>query len=143
MIIQAATTAFFAVGVFVVGQFIVKFVIEPIHEQSKVIGEIAYALIFHARVYANPGQGTKEEMDQTAEALRKLASHLVEKTIAVPWYQLWATLKLRPSEQNVSVASKGLIYFSNSVRDPNTNHDFIISTKKNIVKALRITFPLQ
>ena len=65
MLVQAVTTAFFAVVVFVAGQFVVKFVIEPVHEQSKVIGEIAYALVFYANIYSSPGQGLKEEMDRT------------------------------------------------------------------------------
>ncbi len=47
--------------VFVLGQIVVKFFIEPIHEQSKTIGEIAYSLIFYANLYSNPGNSFPDE----------------------------------------------------------------------------------
>ena len=39
--------------IFVLGQMILKFVIEPIHEFNKLKGEIAYSLVFYANVYMN------------------------------------------------------------------------------------------
>jgi hypothetical protein len=41
------------ITIFVGGQILIKFIIEPFYEQSKLIGEIANSLIY----YANAGAG--------------------------------------------------------------------------------------
>jgi hypothetical protein len=49
---QAACTSFLAVVVLVVGQIIIRFLIEPIYEQRKLIGEITAAIKMYANVSA-------------------------------------------------------------------------------------------
>lgn len=48
------TTVVSGTLVFVVGQIILKFIIEPIHKQKEIIGEIADALIYYANLYTHP-----------------------------------------------------------------------------------------
>lgn len=50
----AALTISGSVLVLVTGQLIVRFVIDPIHDQKRHLGEIANALIFYANLYSNP-----------------------------------------------------------------------------------------
>lgn len=75
------TSSFTILGgiiVFVVGQVVSKFIIEPFYEQSKLIGEIASSIIY----YANAGAGvepyylqqiqnikTRDDIDETAKEL--------------------------------------------------------------------------
>ena len=40
---------------YVVGQLVVKLVIEPVQEARRTIGQISHSLIEHAHVIANPG----------------------------------------------------------------------------------------
>lgn len=53
-IFQAFLTAFAAIFVFVVGQIIVKFFIEPVEALKKHIGDIADTLIYYSNVIVNP-----------------------------------------------------------------------------------------
>ncbi len=48
-------TVFSGVLVYVIGQIIVKLVIEPIHEMRKTIGQISHSLNVRADVISNPG----------------------------------------------------------------------------------------
>jgi hypothetical protein len=46
IVVTSSLTILSGILVFVIGQVIVKFIIEPLHEQAKLIGEIANSLIF-------------------------------------------------------------------------------------------------
>lgn len=53
--------------IFVGGQILTKFIVEPFYEQSKLIGEIANSLIY----YANVGAGVEPYYFQQLQALSK------------------------------------------------------------------------
>lgn len=90
IVLTSALTVVGGVLVLVVGQLVQRFFIDPLHEQSKLIGEIAYAL-----AYANPSP-TRAVVrpdginltDATEDALRALASRLIATTVAIRWYGL-------------------------------------------------------
>jgi len=48
------------VAVYVIGQLISKFLIEPLHELRKVVGEVRFNLSFHAPTIHTPIGRTKE-----------------------------------------------------------------------------------
>lgn len=50
IILTSSLTILGGILVFVIGQVVVKFILEPLHEQAKLIGEIANSLIFFANV---------------------------------------------------------------------------------------------
>ena len=54
--LKIALTALLGVVVFVIGQIAVKFLIEPLHDQKKLIGEISGTIIF----YSNVGAGVEQ-----------------------------------------------------------------------------------
>ena len=54
ILLTSFLTVFSGTVVFVAGQNVSRFFIEPIHEQRRLIGEIAYVLIFYAPFYAIP-----------------------------------------------------------------------------------------
>ncbi|MFN6188908.1 MAG: hypothetical protein ACK460_22975, partial [Microcystis sp.] len=64
IILTSSLTVIGGIIVLVVGQIITKFFIEPIHEQAKAIGEIAYSLTMYSNVYGNPGILKREKMDE-------------------------------------------------------------------------------
>jgi hypothetical protein len=121
-LVTAALTALFGILVFVVGQFAQRFFLEPIQEQRRVIGEIAYALVFYANVSdvsenRRLGRPLLELEDPTvvAKSLRRLASQLRSSLYTVPFYELFSRLKAVPNKEAVLKASQGLVGWSNSI----------------------------
>lgn len=100
---------------YVLGQLVLKLVIEPVHEMRKTIGMISHALIEHAAVIHNPGVPTEEAMDETSQELRKLSSQLQAHTYLVPRYDFTARIFRLPSRKSVLDASGAMIGLSNSI----------------------------
>lgn len=117
IVLTSSLTILGGISVFVVGQIVSKFLIEPIHEQSKIIGKIADSLIFYANLYSNPGSNIpREESDEASRTIRQQASQLMAKSHAVRWYRLWQFFRVVPRYDDIVEASKNLIGLSNSFR---------------------------
>jgi hypothetical protein len=112
-------TVFFTVlsGVitFVLGQIVVKLVLDPVQDTKKTIGQISHALIEHANVIGNPGVLTREVMDETCQLLRRLSSQLHAHLYLVPLYSLTSKVFFLPPKEKLLAASSSLIGLSNSV----------------------------
>ena len=80
--------ALVAVAVYVVGQLLSKFFIEPVHELRKSVGEVRFNLAFHAPTIHTPISRTKDKSEAAREALLRASSDLVSKLHAVPAYRL-------------------------------------------------------
>lgn len=137
---QAAVTMAFTVlggvAVFVVGQVLLKVVLEPVQGLRMLIGEVADDLVFHSNVFANPGAHSPEREMESSLVLRQRATQLAARAHLVPHYRVWAYLGIVPSLSNIAIAREGLVYLSNAVSggDPDTNLD-----KRDVVQeALRI-----
>lgn len=109
--------------IFVIGQIILRFIIEPILELNRIRGEIAYSLIFYANVYRNARpeytdlrEDTKMR-DDVQKIFREQASRLCPKASIIPWFKIWELLKIVPKFQNVTAAAEELIGLSNSIHD--------------------------
>jgi len=138
IVLTSSLTVLGGILVFVVGRIIEKFVIEPIHEQSRLIGEIADSLIFYADLYSNPGIGKREQMDEAKKVLREQASQLITRNNMIPCYKFWRYLSLGhlPKRADIIEAQKNLIGLSNSIHrgDPDVN----ARRRKEIEKRLGI-----
>ncbi len=115
IVITSCSTVVVGVFVLVAGQILTKFFIEPIHEQFRVIGEIADSLVFYANVYSNPGTAPRENMDEASMKLRQQASRLRARTSAVRWYGLWEKLRVVRRRGNIVEAAGNLIGLSNCI----------------------------
>lgn len=100
---------------FVIGQLIVKLVIDPVQEMKKTIGQISHSMIEDANVIANPGVPSEEVMKETSKRLRQLSSQLQAHLYLVPQYQKSAKIFGLPSKEKVLAASGSLLGLSNSV----------------------------
>lgn len=116
---------------FVVGQLVVKLILDPVHDLKKTIGQISHALIERANVIANPDVSTKEEKNETALLLRKLSASLHAHLYLVPAYVTICRIFRLPSKEKLLSASTNLIGLSNGVYSAN-------STKADEVNAKRI-----
>lgn len=123
------------VAVFVLGQALLRFVLEPIQRQREVIGEIAGVLVMYANVRDAWRHKTQEEVrlaqhtppDEAHRHLRQLASDLRATLYTVPGYSIWRVLRVVPHQDDVLRASSGLIGWSNCVHngDPDPHIDAI------------------
>lgn len=163
--LTSAITVCGSVLVLVLGQWVLKFILEPIQEQSRLIGEIASSLIFYAnisptmtnRMLANldpteSGNDIQQEIilerrkeiirkgeeraDEAQEDCRKQASELLGATYAIRGYWLWSRLGFVPKLDDVIAAHNELIGYSNSFH---TEHSGRSKRIKKIAKLLKIT----
>lgn len=119
ILLTSSLTVLGGVAVFVVGQLLAKFVIEPIHEFKKLLGEIRFGLVFHMQAIVTP-VGDKASEDEASTALRKLACDLLSMSGAIPFYGFWsaAFCDFVPRPEQVNAAFSQLIGLSNSVHQP-------------------------
>ena len=159
-VLKIALTAAGGVTVFVLGQVLVKFLIDPIHEQKKLIGEIAATIIFYSNVGAGMEQYYYDKIkaiadsdesqkaivvdrykeilkshwgkaDEAAVTLRRQATELLAKTHAIPLYGFWSFFRRVPKVEDVLTASSALIGMSNS-----THRDSALDERINEIITL-------
>jgi hypothetical protein len=127
---------------YVLGQLILKLMIEPVQEMRKTIALISHSLIERANVISNPGVPTKEVMDTTAKELRKLSSQLQSHLYLVPIYEKTSKLFRLPTQKQVLAASSALIGLSNSVHVARDNvYDVNAERNQTICDSLGIFLP--
>ena len=110
-------TVFAGVAVFVVGQIVVKFFLEPIQEWYKLRGEIGHSLIFYANVYSNTQACDDSVIREANGTFRRLSCELFAKVSTIPLYSLWSFLHLLPTRSNIEKAGGYLIGLSNGCLD--------------------------
>lgn len=127
---------------YVLGQLVVKIVIEPVQETRRTIGQISHSLIERGNVIANPGVPTEEAMRETAQQLRNLSSQLQSHLYLVPAYATTARVFRLPSKDELLSASKNLIALSTSVyRATDRVHEENATHVEKIRDALSIYMP--
>jgi hypothetical protein len=104
---------------FVVGQLVVKLILDPVHDLKKTIGQISHTLVDRANVIANPDVSTKEEKDETSLLLRKLSASLHAHLYLIPAYVKICRIFRLPSQEKLLSASTNLIGLSNGIYSTN------------------------
>lgn len=97
-------TVMTGVTVFVVGQWITRFFLDPVIELRKTVGEIDHALVFHANVYTNLGSDNPESLERrpdTIREFRRLGALLLARARAIVLYKLAERLGWVPPLRNV------------------------------------------
>jgi hypothetical protein len=116
--------------VLVFGQVVIRFIIDPIHNLKKTLGEIDFALAFHARAIGT-SIGKKEADNEAQKELMKLSCELRAKIEAIPWYSFWSACSCcsLPSKKSGFAASKHLRELSNSVhvKESRSNNSDIVN----------------
>lgn len=137
---------------FVMGQYILKLVIEPIQGLRKTIGEISHALIVYSVIFSNPQDEDNERKNEVYEKIRNLSGQLMASYYLIPkrirnkegcWTCLYS-FDL-PSKESVSLASHNLQTLTNCLYPgPTENTNFynqIRKLKKDICDDLDIFNP--
>jgi hypothetical protein len=126
--------AFGAVAVYIVGQLLSKFFVDPLYELRKTIGEVRFSLSFHAPTINTPIGRSKETSDAASDALRKNSSDLIAKLDAVPFYVVTRILSFGtfPSRKDVEAAAVQLRALSTYVHEegPKANASLDVIRKR-------------
>jgi hypothetical protein len=137
-LITIFSTVLSGVSIFIIGQIIQKFIIEPIHKQKEIIGDIANALIYYANLYSNStleneskDSEISKKREEASEKFRKLGCQLISKTHLIPYYETLSILKIVVKKQNIVEARGNLIGLSNSMY-PRINSDDLEHNYKRV-----------
>ena len=96
-----------------------RFVLEPLNEQSKVLGRITFALYYHRREYGNPiqkadgAEGTKNYRE-ASNRIRELGGLLAETSQSVRLYWICVLLRGTRRRKHIDDAIGLLTGLSNS-----------------------------
>jgi hypothetical protein len=134
-ITTAVLTIIGGVTVYVLGQIITKFFIEPYQEYRKTVGEIAYTLVYYANVSAGTGEDRQHE---AWSAFRQNAARLLSSTEQIPSYDWFArkTWTNLPPTESVNKAFHALIGLSNAAYGSDWEH--IGNHRKAIIDNLKL-----
>ncbi|OMQ23706.1 hypothetical protein [Serratia oryzae] len=106
-------TVFSGVLVYVIGQIIMKLIIEPVNDLKRAISKIVYDLIFYSNKLANPMPPGNEEMVEACKVMRQHSSTLHSATHLIPGYKHIYRIFGLPSPEGIKEATQKLIYLSN------------------------------
>ena len=113
-LLTASLTVALGFFVFVLGQFTQRLCIEPIQEQKRVIGEVAYFLLdYYADVASVAKSGLSEE---ASRELRRLAGELRSTLRTVLGYRFFELFRVVEKRNNVMRATTELKGVSLSIR---------------------------
>lgn len=142
ILITSTFTIFGGVAVYVVGQLLSKFFIEPVQDLRKAIGEVRFNLAFHAPEIHTPIGRTKEKSDKVRDALMKSSCDLLAKLQAISLYDWWASMsrEVLPSRKSIEAAAvqlRGLsTYVYETGEKANDDLDVIAKRVARIEKLL-------
>ena len=103
-----------ALILFVITQGVLKFVIEPIQEQRRLIGEVAHELSMHYYL-----QDVQEDgVDEVRKTLRSLSARLWGSLWAIPFYNAFARVGAVPKLEDVVAASTELKAWARHLGSP-------------------------
>ncbi len=104
-------------AVYVVGQMISKFLIDPVYEMRRKVLKTSDDLSFHSNIYANwmqPDKFPAETVKATSQTLRQASVGLSTAVSAVLFYGFWVRVRLLPNKEKIRIAARDMIYLSNS-----------------------------
>lgn len=140
--VTAAFTILGGVVVYVVGQILFKFFLEPLHDLRKAVGEVRFNLAFHAPTIHTPIGRSKEASDKARDALMKSSCDLIAYLHAIPVYRVtrllaFGVLPCRTAIEDAAVQLRGL---STYVHEPdekaNSSLDVVQRRVERIEKLL-------
>ncbi|MGA8277635.1 MAG: hypothetical protein WB784_05510 [Rhodanobacteraceae bacterium] len=141
--LTSSLTILGGVIVFVVGQLILKLVIDPVLELRKAISEVGYNLLFYAPEIQTPISRTPVTSEKAREALRKSSSDLYVRCEAIRYRFVYRMPFLRlPNREKVLDAAKRLRGLSNYVHETgekaNGHIDHVVCILKCIERDLQL-----
>lgn len=101
--------------VLVIGQIIIKFILEPIQGQKKIISEISSSLSYYANIYTQPGYTTPEIQQKASLDIRHISTDLKAITNSIPKYDFFESLEMVKPKEDIFTACEDLMGISNNL----------------------------
>ena len=120
--------------VFVLGQIVLKLLIDPVQQFKRTLGEISHALVYHASSFSNPGVIKPEMADDAWQKLRHFSAQLHADLRVIPCYRFMRVVSFLPTLENVRKAQTGLIGLSNGIYSKSASAPFY-----NLMRAQEIS----
>jgi hypothetical protein len=109
-----------ATVIFVLGQILTRFVLEPIQDQARTVGRIAFSLLAYADY--TPDSQSSEKLEEASNNLRELAAQLRASRRVIPCYYVLSLLRCVISKRILLESSADLILWSNAIFTGDTRH---------------------
>ena len=120
----------------VIGQIVIRSVIDPIFDIRKLRGKISNALIFYEDSYMTPIKHRTPESVEARNAFKSLGAQLEVNSHALPFYRFFAFIRAVPNMDSIIKAGSNLWSLSNSLDSGNVEN-----SKRNrqaIIEALNL-----
>lgn len=131
------------VAVYVVGQLLSKFFLEPLHELRKEIGNIRFVLALHRSTIHTPAGRTSETSRAARKALLECSSNLLAKLHGVPFYLVVRFTCRLPKQTDMECASVLLRGLSTYVDEKGDRATEAISAINERVSRIELILQLQ
>ncbi|MDP1681759.1 MAG: hypothetical protein Q8L39_08280 [Burkholderiales bacterium] len=123
-ILIVSQTVLAGVVVFVLGQLLLKMIIEPVQQLKRTMAEIANIFISYAYVIHNPNVVKPELQQEVFEKLRELSGKLYGDMALIPLYSIVGKAFFLPSMKNVYQGAKNLIAIANWMYGKESGNQF-------------------
>lgn len=128
--------------VYVLGQLVLKLVIEPIHGLKGAFAVVSEALLVNAPFIYNPTALNDEQRQILKERMLSAAATLRGKLMLVPAYRFWRHIFRLPSEDAIHSAAQDLVAIGNwSYSSSSAVHEHQINHVQNASDKLGIYVP--
>lgn len=138
----APITVICGVSIFVIGQLVMRLMIDPILEQREVIGKIEYNLIFYASVLNNPTSWPPEVNNKLGETFLDLSAQLRTKTSKIFKYALLTRRSIVVDAAKIQKVCENLISLSNAVGNQTAKHQSIFEETVKLPDMIRALLEL-
>jgi hypothetical protein len=134
--------------IYVIGQLLSKFMIEPLQELRKVVGEVRFNLSFHAPTIHTPNSRSKETSEAARLALMKSSCDLVSKLHAVPAFGVlrWLPCGVLPNRkdiENAAIHLRGLSTYVHEDGDKAYSNIDNVNNRVSEIESLLCLNPLE
>jgi hypothetical protein len=109
-------TVLAGIAVFVSGQIVQKWFIDPIQEQRKLIGEVLYCLAFYA--YVRRDLFPPSQVLEAHTAIRGLSAQLFKALAVIPCYRFLGLIHVVHKRTTIIDTAVDLVAWSNSMTFP-------------------------
>ena len=134
--LSAALTLGGGLLLFVASQLLSRFVLDPIGDLRRCIGEVAYAIMLHRNVLTNIRDLIPEQIVVAESEIRRVAARLGAFDRCIPWHETFAAWEIIPCRRQLAEAVSELIGLSNT--NGRTPEDSVRSRIDIVHRLLRI-----
>ncbi|MFQ5706828.1 MAG: hypothetical protein ACE5HO_05220 [bacterium] len=153
VIFNMEKTVIAGVLVFIVSQYFLKLILEPVLELKRIIARVAFSLNYYGLVYnptnlasilaegSLPEDENREEKEKTSEMRKELlvlASQLRAQTRLILFFAFFRNIFFLPDDKSLKKASDNLIWLHNVTEE--TRFEDVVNYETAIKKLLQINF---